>query len=95
MIRPAAPELRLLADDLTGALDTAAELTVLCGPVRVVWDGAATADLPPENVGLDSGTREAARDAAFARAEDLAPALAGAWIAYKKVDSLLRGHVAA
>ena len=95
MIRPAAPELRLLADDLTGALDTAAELTVLCGPVRVLWDGAATADLPPGNVALDSGTREAARDAAFARAEALAPALAGAGIAYKKVDSLLRGHVAA
>lgn len=95
MIRPAAPELRLLADDLTGALDTAAELTALCGPVRVLWDGAATADPPPGNVALDSGTREAARDAAFARTEALAPALAGAGIAYKKVDSLLRGHVAA
>ena len=95
MIRPAAPELHLLADDLTGALDTAAELTALCGPVRVLWDGAATSDPPSGNVALDSGTREAARDAAFARAEALAPTLVGAGIAYKKVDSLLRGHVAA
>ena len=93
MIRPAAPRLRLLADDLTGALDTAAELTALCGPVRVLWDGAAAP--PPGSVALDSGTREAARDAAFARVKALAPALVGAGIAYKKVDSLLRGHVAA
>ncbi|MBL6080009.1 hypothetical protein JMJ56_18470 [Belnapia sp. T18] len=89
------PRLRLLADDLTGALDTAAELTALCGPVEVLWDGAAEGPSPPGSVALDSGTREATRDAAIARAGSLAPALAGAGIAYKKVDSLLRGHVAA
>ena len=33
MIPTVTPDLRLLADDLTGALDTAAELTALCGPV--------------------------------------------------------------
>src|SRR4051794_8699137 len=95
MIPTATPDLRLLADDLTGALDTAAELTALCGPVRVLWDGAATVTPQPGSVALDSGTREAARDAAFAQVRSLAPALAGAGIAYKKVDSLLRGHVAA
>ena len=95
MIRASTPELRLLADDLTGALDTAAELTALCGPVRVLWDKAATAAPQPGSVALDSGTREATRDAAFARVKTLAPALADATIAYKKVDSLLRGHVAA
>ncbi len=95
MIRPAAPELRLLADDLTGALDTAAELTALCGPVRVLWDGSATAPSQSGSIALDSGTRETERDAAFARVTSLAPALAGPGIAYKKVDSLLRGHVAA
>jgi D-threonate/D-erythronate kinase len=95
MIQASTPELRLLADDLTGALDTAAELTALCWPVRVLWDGAATAAPQPGSVALDSGTREAARDAAFARVKALAPALADATIAYKKVDSLLRGHVAA
>jgi D-threonate/D-erythronate kinase len=88
------PVLRLLADDLTGVLDTAAELTALCGPVRVLWeDGTAAAT--SGSIGLDSGTREAARDAAFDRVRTLAPALTGAGIAYKKLDSLLRGHVAA
>jgi uncharacterized protein YgbK (DUF1537 family) len=95
MIHRAAPALRLLADDLTGALDTAAELSALCGPVRVLWDGSATATSQPGSIALDSGTRETERDAAVARTEALAPALAGAGIAYKKVDSLLRGHVAA
>ena len=95
MTHPAPPVLRLLADDLTGALDTAAELAALCGPVQVLWDGAATQTLPPGSAALDSGTREATRDAAFERVRALAPALAGAGIAYKKVDSLLRGHVAA
>jgi uncharacterized protein YgbK (DUF1537 family) len=89
--------LRLLADDLTGALDTAAELTGLCGAVQVVWDGAVAWQ---GSLALDSGTREASREAAIARLRALAPALGGAGIAYKgiaykKIDSLLRGHVAA
>lgn len=86
--------LRLLADDLTGALDTAAELAGLCGPVPVPlparWAAGAAGSLA-----LDSGTREAGRDAAFARVAALAPALAEGQIALKKLDSLLRGQVAA
>jgi uncharacterized protein YgbK (DUF1537 family) len=86
------PRLRLLADDLTGALDSAAELAGLCGPVPVAWQDAAR---PAGSLALDSGTREAGRDAAFAKARALAPALAGADIAYKKLDSLWRGQPAA
>ena len=84
--------LRLLADDLTGALDTAAEFTG-SGPVPVRWSwaGAIPARLQG-SAALDSGTREGARDAAVQAAARLAPALAGADLAYKKVDSLLRGH---
>lgn len=82
--------LRLLADDLTGALDTAAELVGLTGPAQAFWHGAIPPVLPT-NAALDSGTREL--DAA--RATDivtaLTPALAPAAIAYKKIDSLLRG----
>jgi len=59
MIPTVTPDLRLLADDLTGALDTAAELTALCGPVRVLWDSAATVTPQPGSVALASGTREA------------------------------------
>ena len=84
--------LRLIADDLTGALDTAAEFAGVTGPVAVRWslpDGAQG-----EGSGaLDSGTREMARDQAVARVSAMAPLLVGADIAFKKVDSLLRGHV--
>ncbi|MBL6457630.1 hypothetical protein JMJ55_20040 [Belnapia sp. T6] len=85
------PVLRLLADDLTGALDTAAELSTLCGPVPVRWEAA----LPSGSFALSSGTREAPREAAIAAVRALAPALAGGDLAYRKLDSLLRGHVAA
>ncbi len=86
-----APVLRLLADDLTGALDSAAAFTGLVGPVRVVWEGA----VPAGSAALSSGTREVTRDAAVARVRAMAPALAGAGIAFKKLDSLMRGNTAA
>ena len=53
--------LRLIADDLTGALDTAAEFVGLLGPVPVYWSGAIPADLPP-SAAVDSGTRELGRE---------------------------------
>ena len=82
--------LRLLADDLTGALDTAAELVGLAGAVQAFWHGAIPAELPA-NAALDSGTRELDVAAAVATVAGLAWTLRGAEIAYKKVDSLLRG----
>lgn len=81
--------LRLIADDLTGALDTAAAFVALTGPVDVRWDGGSGEG----GLALDSGTRECGADEAVARVAALAPAMAGAQIAYKKVDSLLRGAV--
>ena len=82
---------RLLADDLTGALDTAARFCPAFGPVAVGW-----ADDPAAPVlAVDTGTRETDAGGARARVEALAPALAGADLAFKKLDSLLRGHVAA
>lgn len=86
------PVLRLVADDLTGALDSAAELTGLCGAVPLRWTGGR-GDVG--SLAFDTGTREASRDAAIARIRGVAPALRGADIAFKKIDSLLRGHVAA
>ena len=82
--------LRLLADDLTGALDTAAELVGRVGPVPVFWHGAIPAALPA-SAALDSGTRELERSPAAAVVSGLADSLHGAGIAYKKIDSLLRG----
>jgi D-threonate/D-erythronate kinase len=85
---------RLLADDLTGALDTAAEFVGLCGPFNVAWPEASA----PEDSGslaIDSGSRERSKAESIEIVGRLAPLLREATIAYKKVDSLLRGAWAA
>ena len=78
--------LRIVADDLTGALDTAAPLAALGGPLPVFWQRSA---IPAEvsSFALDTESR------------DLPPAppawldaFAGAGLAYKKIDSQLRGN---
>jgi uncharacterized protein YgbK (DUF1537 family) len=86
--------LRLLADDLTGALDSAAEFVALTGPVRTFWHGAIPAELP-DNAALDSGTRELDAGSAAGIVRRLVPYIAGGDIAFKKIDSLLRGHTIA
>lgn len=85
---------RMLADDLTGALDTAAEFVGLCGPFDVVW-GDAPAASNCLSVAIDSGTRERSRAESVEIVTRLAPLLQDGEIAYKKVDSLLRGAWAA
>ncbi|WP_027583935.1 four-carbon acid sugar kinase family protein [Bradyrhizobium sp. Ai1a-2] len=87
-------QLRLLADDLTGALDTAAEFVSALGPLDVAWHAGALADRHG-SFAIDSGTRELGAEQAFAIARELAPLLRGAGIAYKKIDSLMRGPWAA
>lgn len=85
--------LRLVADDLTGALDTAARFAAH-GPVPVYWEPPGAAD---GSVAIDSGTREMPRDAARARVSAIAAALPKqpGDLFYAKLDSLLRGHAAA
>ena len=83
-------KLRLLADDLTGALDTSAELVGVFGPLCVSWQ-TDSAPAMQESFVIDSGTRERDNAQAFAIVTRLAPLLRDATIAYKKVDSLLRG----
>ena len=86
--------LRLMADDLTGALDTAAEFVGLTGPIQAYWAGAIPTELPL-TAALDSGTRELGESDAVAAVDRLAPALAESKLAFKKVDSLLRGQTVA
>ncbi|MBN8902063.1 MAG: hypothetical protein J0H57_13605, partial [Rhodospirillales bacterium] len=81
---------RLMADDLTGALDTAAELVPLTGPIATFWPEAIPATLPAI-AAWDSGTRELTSDAAVATIGPHLSALAAAGLAFKKIDSLLRG----
>lgn len=85
---------RLLADDLTGALDTAAEFVGLCGPFNVAWP-EASAPQDSGSLAIDSGTRERSKAESIEIVGRLAPLLYEATIAYKKVDSLLRGAWAA
>jgi uncharacterized protein YgbK (DUF1537 family) len=82
--------LRLIADDLTGALDTAAEFVGMTGPIDAFWHGSIPTVLPA-NAALDSSTRELHPDAATPVITMLAPTLNGATVAFKKVDSLMRG----
>ena len=88
------PSLRLLADDLTGALDTSAELVGAFGPFDIYW---SLDQVPAGAVSLafDSGSRELDAVQAAARVRQSAPLLGGAAIAFKKMDSLLRGPWAA
>ena len=81
--------LRLLADDLTGALDTSAEFVGQFDPLEVCWPASIAPDR--SSFAIDSATRELPTEQAFAIVRELAPRLAGATIAYKKIDSMLRG----
>lgn len=85
--------LHLIADDLTGALDTAAQFA-LAAPVAVHW---TMPERLPARVALDSGTREGSPEAAHATVRALAARLPEApdALRYAKLDSLLRGHAAA
>ncbi len=84
--------LRLVADDLTGALDTAARFVPLVGLIPVVWSGAS---VPDGSAAIDAGTRELSAEQAAAAMRRLGPVLASGGIAFKKIDSLLRGNVGA
>lgn len=84
---------RLVADDLTGALDAGAQfaLRVPDFPVLLAPD-ASTSDLARHaSAAISTGSRELAW-AAAARLPPIAPFLGGADIAFLKVDSLLRGN---
>jgi D-threonate/D-erythronate kinase len=84
--------LLLIADDLTGALDTAAQFAALPGAVSVHWravDGRSS-------LSFASGARERSGDEADAAiAALLAPQVIDrSTLAYAKLDSLLRGNPA-
>ena len=78
--------LRIVADDLTGALDTAAPFAAAGAPLPVRWDQAAQ----DGSYALDIETRERG-DVSHAWVAHLH----GAALSFKKIDSLLRGRTAA
>lgn len=84
--------IRVLADDLTGAADAGvafAPARLLLGPDPTTWLG------PAPRVVLDSATRDGPEADARTRVRSLAKALLTADIGFKKIDSTLRGHLAA
>jgi len=85
--------LRLLADDLTGALDTSAQFATSCGPLAVGWDSQSAIGFNGSRA-IDSGCRELPLGEARSRFAGLIGVLAPApdRLALLKLDSLLRGH---
>ncbi|MGJ4951813.1 four-carbon acid sugar kinase family protein [Bradyrhizobium sp. HKCCYLS20291] len=84
--------LHLIADDLTGALDTAAQFVGVCDTIRADWRNRAGSG----SVALDTGARElSAAAAAAALVARLAqqPFDADA-LHFAKIDTLWRGHPA-
>jgi uncharacterized protein YgbK (DUF1537 family) len=86
-------QLRLMADDLTGALDSAAQFVTPARAIPAYLNGGPAASVEGD-LAVDCATREldGARSARLAARH--APMLAPGpgVIAFKKVDSLLRGH---
>jgi uncharacterized protein YgbK (DUF1537 family) len=84
---------RLLADDRTGAIDTAVRFVPLTGPLVVQWD-IAIAQSSGGSVAFDLGTRELSDARSSELAASAAELLRDADLAYLKCDSLLRGSLA-
>jgi D-threonate/D-erythronate kinase len=86
-------QVAILADDLTGALDTAGAFASAQHPIQAFWAGGS----PGEGAGfaLDSETRDVPVGEAEASVARLLPRLLAGGIPYKKIDSLLRGNTVA
>jgi 4-hydroxythreonine-4-phosphate dehydrogenase len=87
----------VVADDLTGAADTSVAFATPRAPVRLVLqDGAAPHDDDAPGVRvIDTDTREADSATAHQVVGAVADMVTSAQVAFKKVDSTLRGNVSA
>lgn len=82
--------LAILADDLTGALDTAAPFATPSEPVHVSWLADALSGLP--RIAFDTESRDIAATEAAQSATVALHRFGGAGLAFKKLDSLIRGN---
>lgn len=86
--------LAILADDLTGALDTAAPFAAPDSPVHMPWrraiSGAAKVTISTESRHLPADSAATAVVDAFDRMRSALSGPGTLW--FKKVDSVLRGH---
>src|SRR6185369_4566123 len=92
-----AKSLRIIADDLTGAADTAASWVSRFGSVELFLASTDVA-LEAAAASIDLNSRQMSAEGAFRAVSAAADALsrcgAGRFQFYKKVDSALRGHIA-
>jgi uncharacterized protein YgbK (DUF1537 family) len=82
--------LAILADDLTGALDTAAPFATSLEPVRVSWRDAPLSGEP--RIAFDTESRDLAGDQAATRVASALTRFGDAGLRFKKLDSLIRGN---
>jgi len=87
-------QVAIIADDLTGAADTGVQL-VRAGYRTAVYFGPTEVLDDLDAVAFDTGSRTMPAGFAAKRVIEAAHAARGSRIVYKKLDSTLRGNVAA
>jgi uncharacterized protein YgbK (DUF1537 family) len=85
----------VIADDLTGAADAGVQLVRAGYRTAVVFHGEAAPTADVDAVSFDTDSRTMAAGFAAKRVVEVARAMRGVRVVYKKVDSTLRGNVAA
>ncbi|MDO5371458.1 four-carbon acid sugar kinase family protein [Paracoccus sp. (in: a-proteobacteria)] len=94
----AGPRLAVIGDDLTGTLDAAAPFAARGASVQVALNPSAlqaALAAAPEVVAVSTDSREIAPEAAQAAVRAVVRALPPGTPVFKKIDSRLKGHVAA
>ena len=84
----------IVADDLTGAADAGVQFVRAGYRTAVIFHGEAAPTADIDAVSFDTDSRTMAADFAAKRVVDVARAVRGARVVYKKLDSTLRGNVA-
>jgi len=85
----------IVADDLTGAADAGVQFVRAGYRTAVVFHGEAPPPADVDAVSFDTDSRNMAAGFAAKRVVDVAREVRGARVVYKKLDSTLRGNVAA
>src|SRR5215212_7213695 len=86
----------VVADDLTGAADSGVAFAEAGGPVRLLLTPVTSPGRAPGAVTVvDMATRQLSELDARERTRALADRLGRDDVVFKKVDSILRGHIAA
>ncbi|PKO14434.1 MAG: hypothetical protein CVU39_14360 [Chloroflexi bacterium HGW-Chloroflexi-10] len=83
-------EIGLIADDFTGAMDSGAQFANSAISINLRFDGTPDAEVEIVN----TGSREVALDVAVSRVTAVCRLLKNRKL-YKKIDSTMRGHIAA